>query len=252
MKNRQKELRDRIARRRKLQPPAKRQDWSVSYNAEDSDFDRPAAYEVPPESYHPLFRKEVYYFKILASLCLFLAVAIMFKKPVPALSETRVAISHYMKQEFEFAAAKDWYQTTFGKPLVFFPSDKKPVTASKENEQYALPASGKIAQTFETDGQGIMIETDKDSPVEAAKGGTIIFIGEKEKLGKTVVVQHSDKSESWYGHLSTVDVSLYENVPKGKILGKVTNKQEGAKGTFYLAIKKGSTFVDPRQVIPFD
>ncbi|PLT30139.1 M23 family metallopeptidase [Peribacillus deserti] len=252
MKDRQKEIRDKIAKRRKMQGQ-KRDSWSVTYNEDQDGFHSTASYEIPPETDHPLFRKEVFYFKILVSIVLFLMVAIMFKKPIPRLEETRDVVNHYMKKEFQFAAAKDWYQDTFGKPLVFIPSDKEPaVTAKKENQEFALPAAGKISESFEVNGQGMMIETDKDQPVESTKEGVIIFTGEKDKLGKTVVIQHSDKSESWYGHLGTIDVRLYETVKKGKIIGKVSNTEDGAKGTFYLAIKKGSQFVDPKQVIEFE
>ncbi|MBM7691917.1 stage IV sporulation protein FA [Peribacillus deserti] len=252
MNTRQKEIRDRIAKRRKMQEQ-KKGSWAVTYKKEEDGFHGTASYEIPPETDHPLFRKEVFYFKILASIVLFLMVAIMFRIPVPRFEEARNLVSHYMKKEFEFAAAKDWYQDTFGKPLVFIPSDKEPeVTAKKGNEEFAQPAAGKISESFQANGQGLMIETDKESPVESTKEGVIIFTGKKDKLGNTVVIQHSDKSESWYGHLGSIDVSLYETVKKGKIIGKVSNTEDGAKGTFYLAIKKGSQFVDPKQVIEFE
>ncbi|WP_409297454.1 peptidoglycan DD-metalloendopeptidase family protein [Peribacillus sp. SCS-26] len=249
MKSRQKEIRDRIAKRRKQE--GRKAGLNAAYRKAEGIFDD-GSYEMAPEADHPLFKKEVFYFKILASLCLFLLTAIIFKNPSSAFEVPRKTVSHYMKEDFEFAAAKDWYQDTFGKPLVFLPEKKETVTAEKESGNYSLPASGKIEQTFEANGQGIMIETDKDSPVESAREGVIIFAGSQDKLGRTVVIQHSDKSETWYGHLGSIDVKLYETVKKGNVVGRVTNKAGEAKGTFYLAVKKGSQFVDPKQVIPFE
>lgn len=77
-----------------------------------------------------------------------------------------------------------------------------------------MPASAKITQTFETNGEGIILETSKGSKVEAVNEGVVIFAGEKEGIGKTVVIQHANKSESWYGQLEGIDVKLYEFVKR--------------------------------------
>ncbi|MEM5598576.1 M23 family metallopeptidase [Niallia circulans] len=81
-------------------------------------------------------------------------------------------------------------------------------------QQYALSASGKVLEEFQKNGQRIAIETGVDTTVQSFNEGQITFIGEKEGFGKTVVIKHSDQSESWYGNLEEVDVKLYENIKK--------------------------------------
>ncbi|UYZ20920.1 M23 family metallopeptidase [Mesobacillus jeotgali] len=118
--------------------------------------------------------------------------------------------------------------------------------------QYALPASGKILEDFGDNGQRIQIETGKGADVEAMDEGLVHFVGMKEGFGKTVIVQHADKSETWYGNLDKIDVSLYEYISKGAKVGTAMDSTDGIKGSFYFAIKKGDDFVDPVQVIKFE
>ncbi|MDQ0219367.1 M23 family metallopeptidase [Peribacillus cavernae] len=252
MKDRRKDIQDRINKRRKMSEKRLSGSWTQIDNEGHYGFET-TAYEGTSEKEHPLFKKEYFYFKALASLCLFLLIAVIFKHPSAKLDDTRSFVNETMNQEFQFATVSNWYEDKFGKPIAFLPEDTSSTT---ENEgltnQYALPASGKIAESFESNGEGVIMETDADSRVKVMTEGVVIFAGSKDDLGKTVVIQHSDKSESWYGHLGSIDVKLYENVKKGKEIGEVTASDDGTKGTFYLAIKKDDKFIDPKKVIPFE
>ncbi|MGM9934099.1 MAG: peptidoglycan DD-metalloendopeptidase family protein [Clostridium sp.] len=156
-----------------------------------------------------------------------------------------------MKQEFQFASVSTWYEKAFGKPIAFLPSKSETETADAD-DGYAMPASGKITQSFEKNGEGIILETSLGSKVEAINEGVVIFAGEKEDIGKTVVIQHANKSESWYGNLEKIDVHLYDMVKKGNEVGQVTVSEDSSKGSFYLAIKEHDKFVDPNKVISFE
>jgi stage IV sporulation protein FA len=226
--------------------------WMQINNEEVHGFET-SSYEGISEKEHPLFKKEYFYFKVLAAVCLFLLIAVMYKHPSAKLDSARAFVSEAMNKEFQFATVSTWYENKFGKPIAFLPGDSKTNTVKDgTSNQYALPASGRITKSFESSGGGVMIETGPDAKVESMNEGVVIFSGSKADLGKTVVIQHSDKSESWYGHLATVDVKLYEKVQKRKEIGLVTKSEDGTKGTFYLAIKKGDAFIDPKKVIPFE
>jgi stage IV sporulation protein FA len=208
------------------------------------------------ETSHPLFRKEIFIFKILASACLVLIIAIMFRNTNSTLDPAREVVTKAMSEDFQFAAVSEWYEETFGKQLALLPSSDKEVEEESENVstevQYALPASGKISEEFDDNGQRITIEVGQDAPVEAMNGGLVLFVGEKDGFGKTVVIQHSDKSETWYGNLNDVNVSLYEYIKKGTQIGKAIASEDGTKSSFYLAIKQGDDFIDPIQVMQVD
>ncbi|PLT32404.1 M23 family metallopeptidase [Bacillus sp. V5-8f] len=252
MKDRRKEIQNRIAKRRKQNNKRMNDPWMLVENEERYGFES-TAYEGTSEKDHPLFKKEYFYFKAMAALCLFLLIAVMFKHPSPKLDKARSYVEDAMTTEFQFASVSNWYEEKFGKPIAFLPEDTIPQGADEELDiEYALPATAKITESFESNGEGIILETGAEAKVEAMNQGVVIFAGSKEGLGKTIVIQHGDKSESWYGQLASVDVKLYQSVTKGREIGKVKKSEDGTKGTFYLAIKKGDSFIDPKKVIPFE
>ena len=214
----------------------------------------------PPESSpisegHPLFKKEVFFFKILASIILFLVVAIMFRNQSAAFDPARNFVTKTMNSDFKFAVVSKWYEDKFGKPLAFLPIKDKETDQTKTvvQREYAVPASGKILENFKKNGQGITIETSKGAPVKAVKEGIVSFAGVKDGLGKTVIIQHSDGTESWYGNLADTTVDLYEYIAKEKVVGTVSDSSEDkTKGKYYFAFKKGENFIDPIQVIRFE
>lgn len=56
--------------------------------------------------------------------------------------------------------------------------------------------------------------------VPTLQSGIIVYIGEKEDYGNTVIVQGVDGVDIWYGNVSLNEYSLYDYVPKGSILAE--------------------------------
>ena len=209
-------------------------------------------YTPSAKEYHPLFRKERFLFKILASACLVLIVGIMFKNASPTFEQARVVVQQTMDKEFQFAAVSSWYEDKFGKPLTLLPNKESSKTEQSVSGEYATPASGKVTETFAQSKQGVTVQTGVDSVVEAMSEGIVRYVGKRDDTGNTVIIQHADGTETWYGQLKKTNVSMYDFVNKGKEVGIVENSKKGDAGTFYFAIKKGDKFVDPSQVIQFE
>lgn len=253
MGNRADEIRRQMAKKRrsKTYPVRKKESSSASSWQENDDF---SIFEAdPPNKIHPLWNKELFLFKILASALLVLVVAIVFKSSSPKLIQARSFIKSTMNTEFQFAAVSEWYEKQFGKPLAIFPVNNEDKDRSNlVNEEYVMPASAKVLTNFSSDGRGVMIETKNNELVEAMNGGKVTFAGKKKDLGNTVIIQHSDMTESWYGNLETIAVHAYDKVENGEKVGTVSNKDDGVSGEFYFAIKQGKKFIDPIQVIKFE
>ena len=64
------------------------------------------------------------------------------------------------------------------------------------------------------------------------KNGLVIFIGEKEEYGNTVIVQQADGIDVWYSNLENVSVKMYDYVSQGDYLGETKDDY------FYLIFKK--------------
>lgn len=61
--------------------------------------------------------------------------------------------------------------------------------------------------------------------VNSVWDGIVVFIGEKENYGNTIIVQGSDGVDIWYGNVSNVNVTLYDYISKNTILGESTDKK---------------------------
>ncbi|WP_453994693.1 peptidoglycan DD-metalloendopeptidase family protein [Bacillus nitroreducens] len=259
MSNRANEIRKRIAKRKraKYSGPANPKKTAPPFLVSDEDRYGGSPYssfesDGPGDGGHPLFRKEVFLFKVLLSAILVLSVGIIFKNQSPTFDNVRQFVSSTMEREFQFAVVTEWYKDTFGSPLALIPiNQNKETEDTSPGGKYALPAAGKVTESFEANGQGIIVETDS-KVVEAMNAGYVKEVSVMGELGKTVVIKHSDGSETWYGNLGTVDVKLYDYVETGQEVGTIQEQQEDNKGTYYFAIKQGETFIDPIQVIKFE
>lgn len=261
LKKRPEEIRKRIAKRKKERQQqvvrghhANRRLNYLASEEEKHGVPPLTSYDDYPSKSTPFIRKELFMLQLLCSIAIFLVVGILFKEDFSKYQNVREFVQHSMEQEFQFAVVSKWYKDNFGQPLALLPIDSEETEKGSTHPQteYAIPANGRILQSFDVNGQGIMLETIKDSQVEAIDGGLVSFAGNKENLGKTVIIQHADGSESWYGKLATIDVKLYDYIESRTKVGKVMQSENGKAGTYYFAIKKGDSFIDPIQVISFD
>lgn len=251
MNNRRREIHNRIRKRKKMKELQQRQ---IGKNNELDRLPSITTYDVDEAQSHPLFQKNVFLFKVLLSAALFFVVAILYKHPSSQLDSVRSMVASTFEQEMQFALITDWYEDAFGKPLAFLPSDLQKEVSDVEQvtAEYTIPTTGTVIETFASNGEGIKIETESNTKAGAIQGGTVLFTGKKESIGNTVVIQHKDGSESWYGHLQTIDVKVYDSIDKGASVGTVSQSSETGTSVLFFAIKKDGEFVDPDQVISFE
>jgi stage IV sporulation protein FA len=249
MNRRANEIRRRLAERKrmKLQRIARNEKPSKSSIVERTSND----------GIHPLFNKDVFLMKILAATILFLMVGILFKNESPQFMETRSFVNEVFEKDFQFATVAQWYEEKFGMPLAILPSTEDDENNGEKVDDakdmgYAIPASGHVSQPFTSDGRGLMIETNENSEVKVVKDGFVSFIGDRNDIGKTVIIDHPGGGQTWYGMLETVELNLYNYVKTGTVVGLASKGQGEVKGEFYFAIKQEDTFIDPIQVIKFE
>lgn len=253
MRDRRNEIKKRIAKRQKERMMKGNMKSEKFHGRPYNDLYPPSYYvklDEDDHGFHPLWNKEQFLMKVLAAAALILLVAILFKDPSPKLDPFRAAVSNIMEKEFQFAAVAEWYENTFGRPLVLLP-ERPGQNVGDEDIQYAVPANGEILENFSSTSEGIIIQTLTDEEVAAVLDGTVTFAGNKENYGKIVIVQHVDGSESWYGQLKEIYVKNYDQVKAGQAIGVVYPTGEDT-GEFYFALKKDERFIDPVQVISFE
>jgi murein DD-endopeptidase MepM/ murein hydrolase activator NlpD len=102
---------------------------------------------------------------------------------------------------------------------------------------------------------GMDIGAPANAPVVATSAGTIISAGWNGGYGKAVIIQHSDRQQTLYGHLSEISVQAGQTVAQGTIVGLVgsTGNSTGPHLHFESRMPVAGvwTAVDPSQEIQY-
>lgn len=138
-------------------------------------------------------------------------------------------------ENFSFAKANNLYQKYFGAPLPFenFFTSK---TNTVFNEQLKYSKDEKYKE-------GAKLTVTKNYLVPVLESGMVVFVGEKEEYGNTVIIQQMDGIDVWYGNVNNLNVALYDYVEKGSFLG------ETSTNTLYLVYKKEGKVLDYKKYI---
>lgn len=219
-------------------------------------------WEQPDEGQHsPVHRSRRFFVQCLISALLVGSTYLINTSTGDHFHAVKSSIKTAMTQEFQFAAVSNWYEKNLGAPISFLPSFSNNTSKSADggrsistnrtnSSSFAEPVIGEVKSPYSNTTKGVTVETSSHSEVRAVKDGLVVFVGKKKNIGETVVIQHKDSDESWYGKLDKANVKVYQEVKKGQKIGITSGKDK--KGTFYFALKKGEKFIDPIQVMSFD
>ena len=131
----------------------------------------------------------------------------------------------------------------------------RPVTASKG--YFVWPVRGRITSNF--GGRylwgrydyhlGIDIACPTGTSIKAADGGTVIKAGWEGSYGKLVAIRHDNGMVTYYGHNSSILVSVGQKVYQGQIIAKA-----GATGNVtgphcHFEVRVNGTSVNPRKYL---
>ena len=89
---------------------------------------------------------------------------------------------------------------------------------------------------------GVKLTVKSNYLVKAIDSGIVVFIGDKDKYGKTVIVQQVNGVDVFYGNVNS-SVNMYDYVEKGSLIGEVIDTN------LYLAFQKEGNFVDYKEYI---
>jgi len=66
---------------------------------------------------------------------------------------------------------------------------------------------------------GVKLKVGKMNPINAIESGLVVFVGEKENLGKTLIIEQTDGVEAWYVGVDIPELKIYDYVEKNAIIG---------------------------------
>ena len=74
--------------------------------------------------------------------------------------------------------------------------------------------------------------------ISVIASGIVVFIGEKEDLGNTIIIQGNDGVDIWYSNITENDIKVYDYVEAGSILGSSNSEN------IYITINKDGEFIN--------
>ena len=169
--------------------------------------------------------------RVLITVIIFLVGMILVKNNTEI---KNVILEQIYNKNFKFTKAKKIYEKYFGDILSSeqFKNDEQAVFQEK--------LTYKKANTYL---DGVALTVDNNYMVPVLETGIVIFMGEKEGYGNTVVIEQIDGVDVSYSNISTDGIQLYDYVEKGSLLGEVNNKK------LYLVFQQDGEYLDYKRFV---
>ena len=132
-------------------------------------------------------------------------------------------------EEFNFSNFNKFYNKYVADPISKLTDDMM-VFKETENKKEVIEYNG-----------GVKIK-DENSDVKVIESGIVVFIGEKDDLGKTVIIQQSNGIDCTYGNLDNINVNLYSYQTKSSVIGTYNDY-------LYLYFEKDGKRVDYKDIL---
>jgi murein DD-endopeptidase MepM/ murein hydrolase activator NlpD len=125
----------------------------------------------------------------------------------------------------------------------------------EEENRYIWPLHGRITSYFgrrnlgmgtSSFHRGVDVAAPTGTPIVAARSGTVVFAGwSTSGYGYLVRIRHQGGDETWYGHHSSVLVSVGESVRQGETIGLVGSTGISTGPHLHFELHEGGSAVDP-------
>jgi len=166
----------------------------------------------------------IFFIKLLISIVITLVILILIKS---SSNFKNNFYKHIYSNNISFTKLKGVYNKYIGDFNIF---DNVVKIETVFNEKLMYNSSEKYLD-------GVKLSIDSNYLVPINESGVVVFIGEKENYGNTVIIQRIDGIDEWYGNIKNVNVKLYDYVSEGELLGEASNN-------LYLVYKKDGNILN--------
>ncbi len=94
-----------------------------------------------------------------------------------------------------------------------------PAGAAAGSGQFYVGAYGARTQGFGRWHRGADIANRTGTPIYAVDSGTVIYAGWHYWMGRGIIIDHGNGYQSWYAHLSGINVAYGQAVQRGQVIG---------------------------------
>ena len=120
----------------------------------------------------------------------------------------------------------------------------------------AQPVSGKLTSRYGEKSSirssahtGLDIANSTGTPIKAAASGTVVFAGTKGSYGRMVIISHGNGIQTYYGHCSSLDVSVGQTVSQGQVIAKMGSTGNSTRSHLHLEIRVNGSSVNPQKYL---
>lgn len=155
---------------------------------------------------------KIKYFKGLISRILIAIIFVLGSKIYTNLSSDNLALyqKYVLENSLSFTKINNLYQELFGKVDIASPSN------NKDKEVFFNSVNYSNIEPFKN---GTKLTMNPNETVNVITSGIVVFIGEKDDLGNTIIIQGNDGIDIWYSNITDSDIKVYDYVESGSIIG---------------------------------
>ena len=117
------------------------------------------------------------------------------------------------------------------------------IPAVKENTELVFSSNEIKTSEYEEYLNGVKIKVNKNTPISTLNGGIVVFVGEKDEYGNTLIIQGNDGIDYWYGNLTNIQVNLYDYLEKDTLIG------ESIDEFLYLVLQKDGKYLNYEEIM---
>lgn len=162
--------------------------------------------------------------RVLIVTVIFLSLAIVCKSD----SSLKTKIYDYINSEnISFTKIKSLYDKYLGGVL---PLKKDDDTEEVFNETLKY-------DSISIYHDGVKLSVGDNYLVPSMKEGMVVFIGDKDNYGNTIIIEDLSGVDIWYGNVSNTSLKLYDYVEEGTLLGEA-NKE------LFMVFSKDDKYLD--------
>ena len=170
------------------------------------------------------------YFKGLISRTLIVIIFVLVSLIFTNISDDNKKLykEYVLENSLGFTKINNLYEKILGKVDIASPSKNNTTSVFLNTINYSNIESFK---------NGFNLALNPGEIINTITSGIIVYIGDKDDLGNTVIVQGNDGVDIWYSNITDTDIKVYDYIESGSILGTANSDY------IYLTLNKDGKYL---------
>ncbi|MCI8670695.1 MAG: M23 family metallopeptidase [Bacilli bacterium] len=184
----------------------------------------------PTSSNNESLTPKLKYFKNLISRILLAVIFVLFSIIYTNVNSKNKELykKYVLEDSLSFTKINNLYQKYFGSVDVIKKKEESDSPVFFDSIKYS---------NLENFKNGIKLTVGANETINVITSGIVVFAGEKEELGNTIIVQGNDGVDIWYSNITDTNIKVYDYIEAGSILGTSNSDY------IYLTINKDGKYI---------